>query len=66
VRGTPHGRTRYRGQVIWLSVVVLVVIWAGTPLLLDRIDRRRPEEDLSKQVAPPSLGDQAERWLRKR
>jgi len=54
--------------VIWVSVIIFALVFAGLPLLLDRFDRRRPEEDLSKQTARPQaprLGDEAERWLKK-
>ena len=54
--------------MVWLIVLVFLVNWPGTRLVIHAIGRLRRRKDLAERLAPfrkpPSLADEAERWLR--
>jgi hypothetical protein len=53
--------------VIWLVVIVFVMTWAGFWLLVDGLSRRGRRKGLAERLKPfqPTVGDEAEVWLRR-
>jgi hypothetical protein len=52
---------------ILLIVVVGVLVWTGVTLIVDGWMRRQRRPDLAERLRPfqPSVGDEAEVWLRR-
>ena len=53
--------------MLWLEAIVFVMMWAGFWLLVDGLSRRGRQKDLAERLAPfqPTVGDEAEEWLRR-
>ena len=53
--------------MIILLVVVGMLVWAGVTLIIDGWIHRRHRPDLAERLRPfqPSVGDEAEVWLRR-
>jgi hypothetical protein len=53
--------------VVGVLLILFFLVWTGVTLIIDGLVRRTRRPDLAERLRPfqPSVGDEAELWLRR-